>query len=212
MKIGIIGASGKSGTFLTREALRQGYEVTAIVRDAKKVAGEGVAVIERDIMAITAADVKGLSAVIDAFRAPPGGEEQHVTSLAHLIGVFEQLPDVRLMVVGGAGSLYTDAGKKTLLMNSPGFPPAHLPTASRMGKAFEALKASKANWTYLSPAAFYDPDGKRTGAYALGGDVISVNKAGESYVSYADYAIAMIDEIKNRAYLRKRFSVVGEKG
>lgn len=212
MKIGIIGASGKSGSFLTQEALRQGYEVTAIVRDAKKIARGDVAVIERDIMDITAVDVQGLSAVIDAFRAPAGREGQHVTSLAHLTRVFEQLPDVRLMVVGGVGSLYTDAGKKTLLMNSPGFPPAYLPTASSMGKAFEALKASQANWTYLSPAAFYDPDGKRTGAYALGGDVMTANKAGESYVSYADYAVAMIDEIKNRAYLRKRFSVVGEKG
>ena len=211
MRIGIIGASGKSGGFLTREALRQGYEVTAIVRDRNKILDRNVPVIERDIFSITPDDIKGLSAVIDAFRAPAGKEEQHMTSIEHLVPVFEAQPEVRLMVVGGAGSLYTDGEKKTLLMNSPGFPSAYLPTAMSMVQGFERLKASKIAWTYLSPAAEYDPDGSRTGSYALGGDVMIVNREGKSYVSYADYAIAMIDEVKNRAYVNRRFSVVSEK-
>lgn len=211
MNIGILGASGKSGGLLMREALRQGYDVKAIVRDRKKITDKNVAVLERDIFDLSAADVQDLSVVIDAFRAPPGGEEQHLTSMEHLIEVFEQIPKVRLMVVGGAGSLYTDAKKNMLLMNSPGFPPEYLPTASKMGAAFEKLKASAVNWTYLSPSAFYDPDGRRTGSYALGDDVLTLNKAGDSYVSYADYAIAMIDEIKNKAHVRKRFTVVSEK-
>lgn len=211
MNIGIIGASGKSGGFLMREALRQGYAVTAIVRDGKKIADKGVAVVERDVFALTAADVQDFSAVIDAFRAPEGAKEQHLTTMEHLIAVFEQASKVRFMVVGGAGSLYTNAGKTTLLMDSPGFPPAFLPTASNMGKALEKLRDSQINWTYLSPAAFYDPDGRRTGSYILGDDVMPLNKAGESYVSYADYAIAMIDEIRNKDRVRKRFSVVSEK-
>lgn len=211
MKIAIIGASGKSGGFLTREALRQGYEVTAIVRDGKKITDKDVAVVERDIFALSTADIQGFAAVVDAFRAPAGKEDQHLTSMEHLIRVFEQAPTVRLMVVGGAGSLYTGEDRKTRLMDTPDFPPAFLPTASNMGNAFEKLKSAKAAWTYLSPAAFYDPDGKRTGSYTLGGDVMPLNKAGESYVSYADYAIAMIDEIRNKAHMNKRFSVVAEK-
>jgi len=211
MKIGIIGASGKSGGFLTREALRQGHEVTAMVRDRNKILDHSIAVMELDIFSITPDNIKGLSAAIDAFRAPEGKEEQHLTSMEHLISVFESRPEVRLMVVGGAGSLFTDADKKTMLMNSPGFPSAYLPTATNMGQAFERLKASKVNWTYLSPAAEYDPDGKRTGSYALGGDVMIFNREGKSYVSYADYAIAMIDEVKNKAYANRRFSVVAEK-
>lgn len=208
MNIGIIGASGKSGNRLMEEALRQGHTVTAIVRDRGKITDTRVAVLQRDIFAITSEDVARFDAVIDAFRAPQGTEEQHWTSMEHLISVFERLPDVRFLVVGGAGSLYVDAGKTERLMDSAGFPPAFLPTASAMGKAFEELKASAVNWTYLSPAAIYDPDGPRTGVYKTGGDVLVTNDAGKSYVSYADYAIAMIDELTNKAHVRERFSVV----
>lgn len=211
MKIGIIEASGKSGGFLINEALWLGYEVTAIVRDKNRVAAKEISVIERDIFAIDADDIKGFAAVIDAFRAPEGKEEQHVTSLEHLIRILKQLPAVRLMVVGGAGGLYTDSGKTTLLMDSPGFPAAALPTASNMKKTFERLKASEINWTYLSPAAEFDPQGKRTGGHQMGEDALIFNSEGKSYISYADYAIAMIDELKNRAYARKRFCVVSEK-
>jgi len=211
MKIGIIGAGGKSGRHLVAEALRQGYDVTAIVRDKKKIADLPVPSIERDVFSITPEDAAGFAAVINAFKAPEGEEEQHVSSMDHLIAVFGQLPDVRLLVVGGAGSLYTNEARMERLMDSKNFPPAFLPTASNMGVAFERLKGSKVDWTYFSPAAMYDPGGKRTGKYTLGGDVMITNRAGESYVSYADYAIAMIDELASKAHLRRRFTVVSER-
>lgn len=212
MKIGIIGAGGKSGRHLTAEALSRGYDVTAIVRNAKAITEPKVAVLERDIFAVTPGDVAGFDAVIDAFRAGQGREEEHLTSMEHLISVFERLPKVRLLVVGGAGSLFTDASVTQRLMDAKDFPPAFLPTASNMGKAFEKLKASGVLWTYLSPAATYDPDGRRTGSYVAGGDALIMNKTGESYVSYADYAVAMIDELAARRHLRGRFTVVSERG
>lgn len=211
MKIGIIGAGGKSGTCLMAEALRQGHEVTAIVRDKAKISDERVTILERDLFALSTGDVAGFDVVIDAFRAPQGKEEQHRTSMEHLIAVFATLPSVRLLVVGGAGSLYTDGARTGRLMDSEGFPAAYLPTASSMAEAFAELKVSPVNWTYLSPAAEYDPAGVRTGFYNLGGDVMILNAAGESYVSYADYALAMIDEIREKAHVGKRFTVVGER-
>lgn len=211
MKLAIIGASGKSGRRLTEEALRQGYDVTAIVRNKDAVVNRDLPVLERDLFDLTSEDVAGFDAVIDAFKAPQGKEEQHITSMEHLIRVFEQQPAVRLMVVGGAGSLYTDASKTAQLVDGKDFPPAYFPDASNMRRAFETLQASDVNWTYLSPAAMFDPDGKRTGVYTVGEDVVLKNKAGESYVSYADFAIAMIDEVKNRKHLRKRFTIVSER-
>ena len=211
MKIAIIGASGKSGKHLTAEALGKRHEVTAIVRDKSKVYESGVTVLERDIFAVTPKDVSGFDVVIDAFKAPEGREEEHVTSMEHLIAVFERQPAVRLMVVGGAGSLYTDGTKTERLMDGKDFPPASLPTALNMANAFEKLQKSKVKWTYCSPAAFYDPEGPRTGKYMLGDDVVITNTVGESYVSYADYAVAMIDEAANRNYVGRRFTVVSER-
>ena len=111
---------------------------------------------------------------------------------------------------GGAGSLFVDEAQTLRVMDSKDFPPEYLPTASNMARAFDLLRASKANWTYLSPSALYDPAGARTGHYTLGKDTLLLNKSGQSYVSYADFALAMIDEIRNKAHVRQRFTVVGE--
>lgn len=211
MKIAVIGATGKQGGLIVQEALKRGHQVTAIVRNRSKVSSNLVSVIEKDIFKITADDVRGFDAVVDAFRASEGHEEDHITSLQHLIQVFESLPEVRLLIVGGAGSLYVDKDKKLQLVNSEGFPDLYKPTALNMAKAFDLLKKSSANWTYLSPSAEFDFTGTRTGSYILGDDNLTVNAKGESYVSYADYAIAMVDEIEKNAHGRKRFTVAAER-
>lgn len=212
MKIGIIGATGKSGGLLAAEALRQGHEVTGIVRFINRVKDSRIIPLESDLFEITRNTVKGFDVVINAFRAPTGKEEQHITSVEHLIAVFEDLPQVRLMMVGGAGSLYVDPEKKVPLYTTPDFPKDYLPPAASMAKAFELLKASSINWTYMSPAIEFDYEGKRTGRYTLGGDNVIANAKGQSYISYADYALAMIDEVKNQAFIRQRFTAVSERG
>ena len=211
MKIAVIGATGKQGNLVVQESLKRGYEVTAIVRNKSKVKVDNVAVIERDIFDITADDIKGFDVVVDAFRTQPGEDEQQYTSLQSLIKVFEQCPNTRLIMVGGAGSLYVDPEKTIRVMDTKGFPELFKPTASNMAKGFEALKTSKVKWTYISPAADFDFEGKRTGHYTLGEDNLIVNAGGESYVSYADYAIALVDEIKNIAFVGKRFTVLSER-
>lgn len=211
MKIGIIGATGKSGSLLAAEALRQGHDVTGIVRFLARIKNSRIHALDSDLFELTRHTVKDFDVVINAFRAPAGKEEQHLTSMEHLIAVFEDLPDIRFMMVGGAGSLYVDPEKKVPLYTTPDFPKDALPTASNMAKAFELLKKSQVNWTYMSPAIEFDFNGTRTGRYTLGKDNVITNAAGKSYISYADYALAMIDEIKNRAFIRQRFTAVSEK-
>lgn len=209
MKIGVIGATGKAGQLIMEEAKQRGHEVTAIVRNASKLKNQ-TNVIEKDIFVITSKDIEQFDAVVDAFNAPPGSEQMHVESIQSLIKVFQGV-QTRLAVVGGAGSLFVDAEKTTPLMSTEGFPAAYYPTASNMGKGLKELEKSTIDWTYLSPAAFFDPEGARTGAYQLGKDHVITNSQNESYISYADYAIALIDELENKNYVNERFAVVGEK-
>jgi putative NADH-flavin reductase len=115
------------------------------------------------------------------------------------------------LVVGGAGSLYVDSEHKTRLIDTPDFPEMFKPLASSMGTALDALKVrSDVNWTYLSPSANFVADGIRTGEYISGGEELMVNSKGESVISYADYAVAMIDEAENANHLKKRFTVVSK--
>jgi len=209
MKIGVIGATGKAGQLIMEEAKQRGHEVTAIVRNASKLKNQ-TNVIEKDIFVITSKDIEQFDAVVDAFNAPPGSEQMHVESIQSLIKAFQGV-QTRLAVVGGAGSLFVDAEKTMPLMSTEGFPAAYYPTASNMGKGLKELEKSTIDWTYLSPAAFFDPEGARTGVYQLGKDHVITNSQNESYISYADYAIALIDELENKNYVNERFAVVGEK-
>jgi hypothetical protein len=210
MKIGIIGATGKAGNFILKEAVSRGHEVTAIIRSASKLEAENVAVIEKDIFSLTTEDVQEFDVIVNAFGAPAGEEHLHVEAGRNLINILQDARDTKLFVIGGAGSLFVDPEKTVTVMSTPDFPAIYLPTAENQGKNLEDLKASSITWTFLSPSAFFDPEGPRTGQYIAGIDHLLVNTKGESYVSYADYAIAVLDELENPKHVNERFTVASE--
>ncbi|MCK6076255.1 NAD(P)-dependent oxidoreductase [Paenibacillus silvae] len=211
MKIAVIGATGKAGSIILKEAADRGHEVTAIVRDASKLQDKSLNVLEKDVFDLTASDVQGFDVVVNAFGAPAGKENLHVEVGQALINLLKEAPNTRLIVVGGAGSLFTDESKTMRLVDSPGFPDAYKATASNQGQNLKDLQASSGiQWTFLSPAAFFNPEGVRTGQYKAGQDVLIVNSEGNSYISYADYAIALVDEIEKPQHQNQRFTVVGE--
>lgn len=209
MKIAVIGATGKAGQKIVEEAVQRGHEVTAIVRSAAKVT-EAIPVIEKDVFDVTQEDVKGFDVVVNAFGAPAGQEDLHVKAGRHLISIFQGI-STKLVVVGGAGSLFVDPEKKVRVMDTPDFPAMYLATAQNQGQNLQDLQQSSITWTFISPSAFFDPEGPRTGHYTAGVDHLLVNDAGESYVSYADYAVAVVDELENPQHVNSRFTVTSNK-
>ena len=117
--------------------------------------------------------------------------------------------NTRLIVVGGAGSLYVDEEKKVRLLNTEEFPKQFFPVAFNQTQNLDELRETEnLNWTFISPAAFLDPAGERTGKYKTSDDNLILNSKNESYISYADYAIALVDEIEHPKHLNTRFAVV----
>ena len=209
MKIGVIGATGKAGSFILKEALSRGHEVTAIVRNASKLTEKNVPVLEKEVFDLSSEDLKGFDAVVNAFGTGLDNAHLHVEAGRKLIEALKGAPETRLIVVGGAGSLYVDEAKTTRLMDTPEFPKEIMAIPENQGKNLEDLKNSSGiKWTFVSPAAFFNPEGKRTGSYQKGKDHVIVNSKGESYVSYADYAIAIVDEIEKAEHINERFTVV----
>ena len=210
-KIAILCAAGKQGKLLVNEAVSRGYAVTGFVRGSDKVENAKAKTAVKDLFDLTREDLVGFDAVIDAFGA--WTEETlplHKTSLAHLCDILSGTK-VRLLVVGGAGSLYVNPEHTVQVKDLESFPDAFKPLANNMGEALAELrKRFDVQWTYLSPAGDFVADGERTGEYLLGGEEYFVNDKGESRISYADYAIAMIDEIENANNIQKRFSVIGK--
>ena len=210
-KVAVVCAAGKEGKLLVDEAVSRGYEVTGFVRGDKKVANPKAKTVVKDLFDLTKEDLAGFDVVIDAFGAwTPDTLPLHSSSLKHLCDILSGT-STRLLVVGGAGSLYVNKEHTLQVMQLDSFPEAFKPLASNMGEALaEIRKRDDVKWTYLSPAGNFVADGARTGKYILGGEEYFENAKGVSEISYADYAIAMIDEIENANNIQKRFSVIGE--
>ncbi len=209
MKIAVIGANGKAGKLIVKEAIERGLDVTTVVRgnnssNAKKV-------IQKDLFDLTASDVENFDVVIDAFGAwTPETLPQHSTSLKHLCDLLSGTK-IRLLVVGGAGSLYVNPEHTVCVCDGVDFPEAFKPLALAMAKALEELRTrNDVKWTYISPAGDFQADGERTGHYILGGEELTLNTKGESIISYADYAMAMVDECISGNHIQQRISVVRE--
>ncbi len=207
MKIAVVCANGKAGKLIVREAVERGLDVTAVVRGENRTSAGKV--ILKDLYDLTAEDLAGFDVVVDAFGA--WTEEtlpQHSTSLKHLCDILSGT-DTRLLIVGGAGSLYVDPEHTVCVADGPDFPDVFKPLAAAMAKALGELRErTDVNWTYISPAGDFQADGERTGAYILGGEELTLNERGESVISYADYAIAVVDEAVNGKHFRERISVV----
>jgi hypothetical protein len=207
MKIAVLAANGKVGSLIVKEAVERGNEVTAIAREVNKTVAKNF--IKKDILDLTEEDLKDFNVVITAFGA--WTEETlplHKTTLEHLSDILAN-KNTRLLVVGGAGSLYIDDSLKTQLCETADFPADYLPVATNMAKGLEVLrKRNDVKWTYVSPAAEFEYEWERKGEYQLAGEVFTVNAEGKSEISYADYAIAMVDEAEKGNHINQRISVL----
>jgi len=200
-KIAIIGATGRAGSQLLEEALRRGHSVVAIARNTDKLAVRpGVTVKQVDALDANALEqaISGSDVVISAahFATLPANA---------VIGPVKKAGVKRLLVVGGAGSLLLPGGGRVI--DSEGFPAEYKAEASAGAAFLDVLRQEKElDWTFLSPSALFDGT-ERTGKFRLGQDDLLVSSDGTSSISFADYAIAMIDEVEAPKHSRQRFTV-----
>ena len=209
MKAAVICANGKAGKLIVKEILNKNIDVTAVVRSENR--SEAKKSIIKDLFDLNKDDLKDFDVVVDAFGAwmpdTIGGIPKAVKHLCSLLAG----TDTRLIVVGGAGSLYVNKEHTACVADGADFPDSFKPLAAAHDEALTFLRqANDVKWTYISPAADFRADGERTGKYILGGEELTLNSKGESVISYADYAIAVADEIESGKHIQSRISVVGE--
>ena len=199
MKIAVLGASGHVGSAITAELSRRGHDVTAIARNvAALTSAPGVTPQAGD-----ASDPASLSPLL-------AGHDAVISALHHdigpavLIAALKQAGVRRLLVTGGAGSLMTPNGR---LIDQPDFPAEFRPFAMKGVTFLEELRQeTDLDWSFLSPAAFIF-DGPRTAKFRLGGTSLISDEKGQSAISYADYAVAMVDELEAATHSRQQFTV-----
>ena len=214
MHIVLFGAGGHVARRIAREALDRGHRVTGVVRDAatfqsyddRLTVVEGDATDARSVAAVA----RGADALVNAISPRPSASGRPASSLADaaraIIAGAREAGVERLVVVGGAGSLEVAPGVQ--LLDTAEFPAIYKPEATEGRESFAVYReeGQDLEWTYLSPAIEIGP-GERTGEFRVGGDQILADESGRSFISYEDYAKALVDELERPRHVRKRFTV-----
>lgn len=209
MHIALIGASGFIGSSLREEALARGHRVLALVTDPSKIdPTPNLEVARVDVLdtGALAAALRGADLVISAFSGHAQADVRgyYLQGVRSIVAAAKRA-GLRLLMVGGAGSLEVAPGRQ--LVDSPEFPAEWKGSAEGARDALQLLRGeSTLDWTMLSPAALISP-GPRTGAFRLGGDQLLVDSDGQSRISTGDYAAAMLDEAETPKHARRRFTV-----
>ena len=207
MKVAIIGASGFIGSAILNEALSRGHDITAIVRNPEKVTvsnprlnvNKGDVIKEEELVSL----LKGNEAVISAYSA--NDSSTYVKAITAIINATKKAGVTRLLAVSGAGSLEVKPGVQ--LLDTPEFPAEWKDGATATRDAFDVIKqVTDLDWSVLSPAMLIEP-GPRTGIFRLGKDQVLFNDKGESKISTADFAVALLDELERPAHIKQRFTL-----
>jgi len=199
MKIVVLGASGHIGSEITRELAARGHAVTAVARKPGAIpAADGVTPVAGDASdaAALAGLLRGADAVISALHFDVTAET--------LLSAVREAGVPRLLVTGGAASLEVAPGVR--LIDTPAFPEEWKPFATGGITFLDHLRGvSDVDWTFFSPAALIE-EGPRLGRYRTGGDQLVTDDKGDSKISFADYSIAMVDELEQPKHSRARFT------
>ena len=218
--IAIFGAGGRAGRAITAEARDRGHRVTAVVRDPRRTGHrvtDGVPVVRGDVTdpRSTSAIARGHDAVVSAVT--PASSPEALAALGHLEGQFfvdaadallhgmTEAGVVRLILIGLFANLQDEHGQ--LILDDPASFPGHLrPFALAHTAGLDRLRSvdTSVDWLMLTPPAMLDAAAPRRGRYRLGGDTVTAS--GSTTLSYADLAVAVVDEIEAPRHHRTRVS------
>ena len=204
MNIVVFGAGGRAGRQAVAEAHRRGHQVTAVVRDlaghsdltdVRVVAGDvtdGVSIEHA-----SAGHDAAISAAVD-LSVPP---HDFFTASSRALTTGLAKAGVRRLVVVGLASIMPGASGAPL-MDEPGYPNEYRTFYLGHAAGLNELRTCDLDWAYVAPAGDFDHDGTRTGRYRVAehGDTAS-------RITYADFAIALLDEIEAPRHHRAAVSV-----
>lgn len=213
MKVALIGATGFVGSHILEELVHRNMEVTAIARDVESLKNKPhVLAVQMDVMHDNSlgSALNGNDVVISAFNAGwtnPEIYDDYLEGSRHILKELKETGIKRFIVIGGAGSLLDENDNR--LVDDPNFPKEIKPGALAAADFYEVIqREEELDWTFISPAIEMNPSkkGKRTGKYRTGTDHPVFDHDGHSNISVEDLAVAVVDEVENNKFIKKRFT------
>ncbi len=217
MKITLIGATGYVGSAILNELANRNYEVTAIARNTDKINNKNENITKRNADIFNTEELteilNGSDVVVSAYNpgwANPNIHNDYMKGAESIQKAVEKSDANRLIVIGGAGTMKIDGN---YIVDGPDFPKEIYPGASAVKKYFveNLSKNETLDWEFFSPAIEMnmfseDKDRGRTGAYRYGNDTPVFDNEGRSRHSVEDLAVAIVDEIEKKQFVRKQFT------
>jgi len=214
IKIGVIGATGMAGSAITEDAVKRGFDVTAIVRNIKKAEdefGDQIHYFEKDAFTLTYDEIKDFDVVVDAF-APSDKNlaDKHIVLATNLMKMVQGDDKPRLGFILGASSLNIGNGKQLLdrLMEMPDADDWIATPKAQFEEYRMLLHSNGVNWFAVSPSSTFEA-GELTD-YTIGANDLLKNKNGKSIVYSKTLAKVFVDEIETPKHINERFTVVSE--
>lgn len=211
-KVGIIGATGMAGSATFKAAQQAGLDVTAVVRNAAKAKdqlGADIQILEKDAFALTTEDLAGFDVIVDAFSTAPAQAYLHVDLTAHLISLFRETEQPRLIFILGAGSLHTGDDNHLVVEDIKKIPEAAAwinTPVNQLAELHFLQDVTNVNWVGVSPASSFVA-GPAADKILYGTEDLLVNAAGESETTGDTMAQAIVKEIQEPAHKQERFTV-----
>lgn len=211
-KVAVIGATGFVGKQVVNELSNRGYSVNAIARDSSKVeAKDNVTATSADVNNVEelAKALEGSDAVINTFNAGwtnPNLYDDFLNGSRNIEKAVEKSGVKRFITVGGAGSLFIDGNQ---LVDGPDFPADIKPGATAARDYLNEIKKNETlDWTFFSPAIemHQGTAGIRKGTYRTALENPVFNEEGRSILSVEDVAVALVDELEQNKFVKRRFT------
>lgn len=210
-RITVLGGTGYAGANVAAEAQRRGHDVTAVSRSRPETPVEGIRYLAGSVLetSFLAQSVAEADVVFDAL-SPRGDLEGRLEQVVDELMELLRGTVTRFGVLGGASSLFVSEGGPRLFDASP--PPDEVRPEIETGlHTLDALLNGPRDldWFYVSPAAGFGAwaPGEATGSYRISDDILLVDERGTSFISGADLALAVLDEIEQPRHRRRRFHV-----
>lgn len=212
-KVVLIGATGFVGSAILNELVERGHEVTAVVRNIEKLPKNAlVKPVKEDVgnEDAIAKLLEGKDAVISAYNpgwTNPNITQETIVNYRHILAAAKKSGIGRLLVVGGAGTLFCAPGVR--ILETGVLPNEIMNGVVALGYVYLNMLSNEKelDWVFFSPAGTFDEKGERTGKFRLGKDDLVVDAEGNSHISVQDYAVAIVDELEKPAHHKERFTI-----
>lgn len=212
-KVVLIGATGFVGSAILNELVERGHEVTAVVRNVEKLPKNAlVKPVKEDVgnEDAIAKLLEGKDAVISAYNpgwTNPNITQETIVNYRHILAAAKKSGIGRLLIVGGAGTLFCAPGVR--ILETGVLPNEIMNGVVALGYVYLNMLSNEKelDWVFFSPAGMFDEKGERTGKFRLGKDDLVVDAEGNSHISVQDYAVAMVDELEKPAHHKERFTI-----